>query len=655
MTTKIVTYREEYFKSFDLNNELEYISIEDLCFELGFEPELGIDLETNGWSAYIEGSKVWSMGISTPNKVYLIDLETIPITNLTPILTTKTLIIQNAVFDLPWLYREDIVPKEVWDTYTSEYVLSLGIPSKFYHRGLEDLVERYLYIKLDKSAVKKISNKGIDSMESVHYAANDVRYLHKIKESQIDILNKRDLLKVAILESAFTRVLAYIEHCGIHLNWDEWYVRTRNAEHDEWSSYLLLMNLLNTKFLEVKGSLTSIPDGTEFNWNSSKQVLELFKLLGINTIDSKTKKETVEASVISKGDHELIAPYLAYKEKAKLVSTYGRNFYDYIQSDGRIHTKFTPIVDTGRTSSGNTKKGPFPNLQNLDASSETRACFQGQGNNVLIVSDYSSQEGVVLADRSQEPALLEFYRSGEADMHSYVARHIFPDLKGLTSKEIKDKYPDKRTAAKAAGFAISYGGNGATIADNMGISVEDGDKILRAYMSAFPKLEEYFKKVSDETLHNGYILINPISGRKRYIYGFKDFYRDYFNEKFWDDYKLYKKVNQVPAELQARVKNLMITKSQIYRLSLNSPIQGTSADISKRAGCYIFDWIISNGYFNKVKIVNFVHDEYVLESSEKLSNLVSDKVKYYMEKAGSDYLTTLKLVADPVITKRWKK
>lgn len=644
----IITERKEYFDSFDINQELNYISVDDLCFRLGFCGELGVDIETNSWSAFLPNSSIWSICLSTAEDQFFIDALTIPIENLKQILTTKVLIIQNAVFDLPWLYNIGIVPMEVWDTYTSEYVLSLGIPSKFYRRGLEDLIERYTGIKINKNIVKEISNKGIDSMESLMYAINDVAYLHKIKESQIEILTKRELMPTAILENSFTRVLAYIEYCGIYLNQDDWYIRTREAEYNEWGYFKQLQNLVNTKYPELVSN-------EDINWNSSKQVLALFQELKINTTDPKTGKQTVDASIICKSDHELVKPYIAFKESNKLVSTYGRNFLTYVLSDGRIHTKFRPIVDTGRTSSGDTNKGPFPNLQNLDTSTNTRACFQGQGNNVLIISDYSSQEGVVLADRSKEPALLEFYRSGEADMHSYVARHIFPELKGLSSKEIKDLHASKRTAAKAAGFAISYGGNGNTIADNMGISKEEGEKILVAYMTAFPKLEEYFKQVSSETMEKGYININPISGRKRYIYGFKEFYKDFFNPAFWDEYKMYKRVNQIPPEIQAKVKSMMITKSQIFRLSLNSPIQGTSADISKKAGCYIFDWILSNGYFDSVKIVNFVHDEYVLETSPKLSQLVSDKVKYYMEKAGSDYLTTLKLVADPIISKKWIK
>lgn len=632
----LITNRPSYFPY-----NIPFIDAEEAVFQMSFQDNIGYDSETSSLSPFT--GKMWCCQLSTREHQYLVDLETVDIQIFKGLLESKLLIIQNAVFDIPWLYKEGIIPTRIWDTYTSEFVLSMGINPGVYPRGLGDIVKRYCGVELDKSVRKDVVN-GINSYETVMYSLQDVQYLHTIRDEQEKILKKRGLLKAALLDSDFTRVLAYIEYCGIYLDKDAWYKRVRQLEYEEWGYYLELEKL--------RVEYNSDP---EFNWNSSQQVIKLFQELGVDTFCKKQKKHTVESSSLVKQAHPIVKPYLTYKEYAKAVSTYGRNFFDYILSDDRIHTKFKPIVDTGRTSCGDTKNGPFPNIQNLDSESSTRKCFQAQGDRVLVICDYSSQEGVVLADRSGEPALIEFYRSGEADMHSYVARHIFPELRGLTSAEIAKEFPHLRKAAKAAGFAINYGGSGSTIADNMGITIKEGDAVLNAYMNAFPRLKKYFDECLEETMRNGYILINPVTGRKRYIYKFKEFKDRYHDKAFWDEYKSRKAVNAITPELLTRVKEVMAIRSSLFRRSLNSPIQGTSADISKQAGVYILNWIINENLFGAVKIVNFVHDEYVLECTPNKSDLVASKTKYYMEKAGSDFLTVLHLVADPIISKKWSK
>lgn len=633
----IITNRPSYFPY-----NIPFKDVESAVFEMSFQDRIGYDSETSSLSPFT--GKMWCCQLSTREHSYLIDLETVDILIFKDLLESKELIIHNAVFDITWLYKEGIVPNRIWDTYTSEYVLSMGINAGVYPRGLDDLVQRYCGVELDKSTRKDIIKEGINSMEAVLYSLRDVMYLHQIRDEQEKVLKKRGLTKAALLDSDFTRVLSYIEYCGIYLEKDAWYKRVRQLEYEEWGHFLELEKL--------RVEYNSDPD---FNWNSSKQVVQLFQELNIDTFDPKQQKHTVESGTISKQTHPIIKPYLTFKEYSKAVSTYGRNFFDYILSDDRIHTKFKPIVDTGRTSCGDTKKGPFPNIQNLDSESSTRQCFQGQGDKVLVICDYSSQEGVVLADRSGEPALIEFYRSGEADMHSYVARHIFPELRGLSSAEIAKEFPHLRKAAKAAGFAINYGGSGSTIADNMGITIKEGDAVLNAYMNAFPRLKKYFDECLSDTIRNGYILINPVTGRKRYIYKFKEFKERYHDNAFWDEYKARKASESIPPDMLKRVKEVMAVRSSLFRKSLNSPIQGTSADISKQAGVYILNWLISEKLFGAVKIVNFVHDEYVLECSPNKADMVASKTKYYMEKAGSDFLTALHLVADPIISKKWAK
>jgi DNA polymerase I-like protein with 3'-5' exonuclease and polymerase domains len=117
-------------------------------------------------------------------------------------------------------------------------------------------------------------------------------------------------------------------------------------------------------------------------------------------------------------------------------------------------------MNTGRLSSGQKgapKRGmpQMPNMQNIPSDNRTRGCFQAEKGNVLIVSDYSGQEQIVLANKSLDDDLLEFYAKGLGDMHSFIASKIFPELGDLSLDEIKDNHKGKRQIAKGAGFAIN--------------------------------------------------------------------------------------------------------------------------------------------------------------------------------------------------------
>src|SRR5690606_32291906 len=132
----------------------------------------------------------------------------------------------------------------------------------------------------------------------------------------------------------------------------------------------------------------------------------------------------------------------------------------------------------------------------------------------IVNCDYSGQETVVLANVSREANIGKLILEG-GDMHCFVTKAIYPTLKDLTDDEIKSKHKDKRQIAKAAGFAIQYGGTGFTIAKNLGITEEEGNKVYDAYFKAFPDLRKYFDKVQNITLRQGYVLIDNLTYRDR--------------------------------------------------------------------------------------------------------------------------------------------
>ena len=196
------------------------------------------------------------------------------------------------------------------------------------------------------------------------------------------------------------------------------------------------------------------------NWNSPPQVLKIFQGQGIPT--EYKKKQTVSAKLMErhKRDFELVRRYLYYKQRAKDCSTYGNKFLNAVRADGRIHTSFKQLVSTGRMSCGRKarEKGQLdlPNLQNIPKvdgkhvkAVEARYCFVPEPGNVFIVADYASQESRILADKTKDKGLLDFYLTGGADLHSYTAQKIWPQLLNeLTLGEVKDKFPELRDTAK---------------------------------------------------------------------------------------------------------------------------------------------------------------------------------------------------------------
>ena len=362
----------------------------------------------------------------------------------------------------------------------------------------------------------------------------------------------------------------------------------------------------------------------------------------------------------------MVGSYIEYSEAHKVVSTYGDNWFDYINPvTKRIHTNYTQIMNTGRLSSGqkgNPKKGidQKPNMQNVPSDDRTRSCFVAESGNTLIVADYSGQEQVVLANKSLEPNLLEFYAKGLGDMHSFNAKKIFPkELEGVELNDVKKERPDLRQMAKAAGFAINYGGVGMTIAKNLSLPLETGEMVYQAYFEAFPGLADYFKQAKEKAISDGYITFNDVSKRKCFVYGFEEFQglhaELYGDKKFWTEYKREKAEDShyFNTYLKPKVRNYFVKKGGIERDALNYPVQGTSADITKLAGVYLFRYLEKNNLLFKVLIPNVVHDEIHVECSKDIADKMSEVLKKCMEDAGDVFCKTVPLKAEPCKTPYW--
>jgi DNA polymerase I-like protein with 3'-5' exonuclease and polymerase domains len=638
--------------------------ITQLTTYLDSKQELFTDAETKGFDPYTK--PLISLQVGDFDTQYIIDCETVNIKQFKVQLESKLLLLQNGKFDLKFLYHQGIYPRKIYDTFVAEKVLTCGLD--FARAALDVLTEKYAGATLDKSVRVDIPKEGL-SPRVISYAADDIKYLGIIRDAQMKLAAQQDLVAVINLENRFTPCLAYIEYCGFKLDENKWKAKMESdlalmqgfeKQLNEW-----VLNLGDKKYIQQQLNMFEEQTCT-INWSSPGQVVKFFESLGMDctVVEKGVAKKSVEAKAIKKyaDDYEIVKIYLEYKQAEKVVTTYGDSFLQQINPvTGRIHTNFKQVLDTGRISSGGKdkdKKINLINFQNIPADPDTRACFVAEPGNTLIICDYSGQEQIVLANYSLDPGILKFYDQGLGDMHSYVASLIFPELQGLTLDEVKVKHKDKRQIAKTAGFSINYGGVGATIAANQGISKEEGDRVYEAYFKAFPGLNTYFTKARKQGLEDGYIFISPITKRKSYI-PFYDKYTELANQitpKFWSDYRESKQRNgpDFPAKKKI-VKDYFYYKGEIERKSLNFPIQGSSAEITKISCMYIFDYIVEHNLFGIVKFANTIHDENVVEAPLEIAPQVAEVVGSSMVRAGKFFCKRVPLLAEPELSTYWKK
>lgn len=629
--------------------------------------EIAVDTETLGFDPYT--CALISIQLGDRNNQYFIDTGTINIQQYKTLLETKLLVMQNGKFDLRFLYHNRIVPSRIYDTYLAERTLYLGIDS---HRaGLDSLCMEYLGIKLDKEERKNISARLTESL--IVYGCKDVEYLLEIKRIQQGFIKEKGLEVSIELDNRFVKVLAYIEYCGIKLDAEKWKAKIESAKKEMVNYKNLLDEFIREnnmkEFINFQGDLFNPELSVVINWNSPKQVIRFFNLIGVNTKvkDKGEYKDTVEQGHLIKFAKKfpIIETYCKYKECQKDLSTYGENWFKLINPvSGRVHTQFKQLMNTGRLSSGGKDKimkVELPNMQNIPSDEETRSCFVADKGNLLIGVDYSGQEQVVLANRSMDRNLLEFYDKGLGDMHSFVASKMHRELEGLTLDEIKKKHKDKRQAAKVAGFAIGYGGSPAAIADQLQVSEEQAQEVYNGYFEAFPGLKEYFDKTKQEGLKNGYVLISPETGKKCYINYYEEFLevQKEFTKDFWTRYrKLKEKGFESPTflEMKDKVSKYFTKKGEIERMSLNYPIQGSSAEITKLSAVYFWDeYLVPNNLLFIVKFVNVIHDENLIEAPEELTEEACKELIRCMEKSGEKFCKRVLLKAEPAIATYWKK
>jgi DNA polymerase-1 len=351
-------------------------------------------------------------------------------------------------------------------------------------------------------------------------------------------------------------------------------------------------NLLDATARELEERIFYLAGG-EFNINSPKQLADiLFVRLGLpNSKKTKTGFST-NAEVLEKlRGHPIVEDILDYRKVTKLKSTYVEGLIKVADENSRVHTTFKQTgTATGRLSSTE------PNLQNIpvrtELGRELRKFFiPGNSDYVLIDADYSQIELRLLANISDDETMIGAFLSG-ADIHTSTAATVF----GVKPGEVT---PELRKRAKAVNFGIMYGIGEFSLSQDLGISVSAAKRYIESYLASYPEIDGYLKDTIKKAYEDGYV--TTMFGRRRYI-----------------------------PELKAQNHNL---RSFGERVAMNSPIQGTAADIIKIAMINVSKRLIESGI--DAKLILQVHDELLIESNKNCGETAMAMLKEEMESAAA--------------------
>lgn len=614
----------------------------------------------------------------------MVDCVTTDIRLYKDVLESKLVIGQNLKFDLQFLYNYGIVPLNVYDTMIVEQLLYLGYPSGQISFSLKEIAWRRLGINIDKTVRGEIIWRGLDK-QVILYAAGDVTYLEDIMWSQVKDCRERQCMVGAKLECDFVPAIAYLEWCGIHLDekkWKEKMVKDKdnlNSAINELNKFVVdTPSLSKFTYINRQGDLFSgfnLEPQVTINWSSSRQVIEVAKILGFNTQvkDKNTgedKDSVLEKHLASqKGvNDEFLKLYFNYQEYAKVCSSFGQGHLNAVNpKTNRIHTVYRQLgAASSRMSCGSqqpntslaklNKVSPkdctYPNMQQLPHDEETRACFTAMKGNLWVSCDYSSQEGRVQGDIYQDEAILKMYREG-IDGHSMYAKIFFKEeLKDIDVHDVKKLRPDLRTKAKGPEFALAYGGGYTTIMQQLKCSEEEAKQIVANYEEGFKGTTEFAKKGSAFVRKNGYILMCPLTGHRMYWWDHNKWLerQKSFTQEFWEEYRnIHKGTGDTIAQ---EVSTHFRAASKYDRLARNAPPQGTSAVMTKEATTNIFHWIIKNGYFGKILCCALVHDETNWEYPEEVKEF-PNIVKSMMESSAAKYCRSLEIPAESSVGSHW--
>ena len=504
----------------------------------------------------------------------------------------------NIKYDLIVMSNEGIALDGVdFDTMIASYLLN---PSSRGH-GLDALTMEYFghknltYKEMTGTGSKEIGFDEVEVGRATEYAAEDSDMTWRLKGKLQPQLKDSTLKLYKEIELPLLEVLAEIELNGVYID------RKHLTE---------LSSKIDKKLLRLEKDIYVLAD-EQFNINSPKQLsVILFEKLKLPVVKKTKTGYSTDVSVLGQLalKHKLPEQVLSFRQLAKLKSTYVDALPGEIfKKTGRVHTSFNQTVAaTGRLSSSN------PNLQNIpirsDMGKEIRKAFTAEEDNMLLSADYSQIELRILAHLSKDKALKRAFDKGE-DVHARTAADIF----GGSIGQVDEK---SRRMAKAVNFGIIYGLSAFGLSRQLNISRRDAQDFIDQYFSLYSSVKDFMGNTITEARECGYTL--TMFHRRRYLPDLKSDNRQ--------------------------------VRESAERIAINSPIQGSAADLIKVA------MIRLSGNLKKIKLnskmILQVHDELLFECPVQEKKEIESLVRKEMEGA---YSLSVPLVVDIGWGKNWNE
>ena len=573
--------------------------------QLSSRPVIGVDTETTDLDPYL--ARLRLIQLATSDGVFIVDVNQFANEDLKNSEALRPLrrlltaprpikIAHNAKFDAKFLkhnFGVDVVG--LFDTLLASQLVSAGDIEE--RHGLEAIAGRYLNEAVDKS--ERLSNWEFELSESqLQYAARDAAVLLPLREKLIDKIKSNGLIQCAQLEFECVMPVVDLELTGFFMEKQRWLeqlgiVEERRAE---------LANELQEMLGEgvAQASLFG-PPRANINLDSQQQVTEALTRLGIPLPDSTRNWKLQPLAA----QYPIVAKLLEYRTMQKALTSYGQNMIEFINpKTGRLHADFRQIgAPTGRFACTN------PNIQQVPHAPEYRRCFMGHPNGrKLVIADYSQIELRILAEFSGDQVFIDAFRSG-ADLHKVTAAQVFGVSQDQVTKEQRD-------FAKRLNFGVVYGIGAQRFSMMTGLGVPEAEDVLRRYFATYRGLDRFLRESANRAVTEK----EARTGSGRLV-----------------------KFNFDPTDRQQ--------VSMTQRNGKNAPIQGTSADILKRALRLLNDELRETS----AKIVNIIHDEIVVEVDEDEAPAVAQTVERAMCAAGEEYLTTVPVKVESQIASEWTK
>lgn len=556
------------------------------------KPNMSVHFEFS--DANYHKADLWGVGLSDGKRHCFIDPE-LALSSLDFRMYLSDADIPKYVYDhkatrvfLKW--RKIDIRGVVFDLLIAAYLLNSHLGKEEFKRIVShfdyDDVE-YDDLVYGKGKKKKLPNREVYA----NHIASKAKAIFDLRASLLKELKEKEQLDLyESIEMPLSHALADMEFAGIKIDPDE---LDRQGQ-----DLLKRIGVLEKKIHELAGKT--------FNIGSTRQLGQvLFDDLGLKPGKKTKTGYSTDVEVLNglRGEHPIIERILNYRQLTKLHSTYIEGIRQNVFDGHEIHTIYLQaLTTTGRLSSID------PNLQNIPIRTEEgrniRKFFKARPGHVLLGSDYSQIELRVLADMADVKKLIDAFNDG-ADIHTETAKNVF---------HVKDVTSDQRRAAKAVNFGIIYGIGAWSLSEDIGVSQSEAKDFIDRYLALYPEIGDYMENIKAFAKEHGYV--TTLMNRRRYI-----------------------------PELKSKVYQ---QRAFGERTALNAPIQGSAADILKKAMIDIHAYLREND--KKTRMLLQVHDEIILEVPEEEIEDMKEIIPKMMKRA---YPLKVDLVSSCDIGETW--